>query len=274
MTNLISLHSHRGIFSGSQSPCGLYARQKWLGEERNPGWCEDYDTTVDDLRHGQGTNGLWHNSPLVTIHRLFGLHLTVRQADRQINTALDALLASVAPLLAPADNLHVSRQELTSLPFASGRWEDIAIPATLFLCTIFDRPFDLEVLALYDRIVSELSGRQLDTTPPARVHNIFRALVVHPEYATHQTTMKVVDWYARRQAADGHWGAEIPFYQALNALAHLSSTAAEKQCHAAFTNLPSRQNVDGSWGREEQQWHTFLTLHALRNKGRLRLRSP
>ncbi len=271
MTNLISSQAQSGIFSGSRSPCGLYARQKWLGEENSPGWCVDYENTVYALRQGQGTNGLWQNSPLVTIHRLFGLHLTVRKTDRPIIAALDALLASMAP--APADNSLISREELTGLPFASGKWGDVATPATLFLCTIFDQPFAPKVLALYDRTITAISGPQLDAAPPAKVHNIFRALVVHPTYATHQTTMRVVAWYAHRQTADGHWGAKIPFYQALNALAHLTSTAADKQCHAAIASLPSRQNTDGCWGHEQQEWHTFLMLHALRNKGRLSLPS-
>ncbi len=259
------------VLRGSLTPCGLYARQKWFSEEGRRHWQRDFEITVNALRQGQDANGLWQNSPLVTIHRLFGLHLTVRAADRQIEAALDALLAGVQHSLAPAEDIFISSEELTGLPFASDRWSHIAIPAILFLSAIFGRSYDPLVLTLYDRMTSGLSGPPLAIGPPSKVHNAFRALVVHPEYATHQATLSVVAWYAQRQTSDGHWGGEIPFYQALNALAHLDSAAADKQCRAAFAILPSRQNADGSWGREQQEWHTFLTLHALRNKGRLSL---
>ena len=259
------------IFSSSATPAGLYARQKWLGEEQTPSWQQDFEQTVAALRHGQQASGLWQDSPLATIHNLFGLHLTVREADPAIHRALDALQARAQQPLATEDENLIAGEELTGLPFMAARWGDILIPAVLFLSAIFGRSSAPQVIAQYSRIASDLSASGLGAAAPSRVHNCFRALVVHPDYAGHETTRKAVAWYARRQTSEGDWGAEIPFYQTLNALAHLDTTVAEDQCQAAFATLPARQNTDGSWGQQQPEWHTFLTLHALRNKGRLSL---
>ncbi len=261
------------IFKKSRTPCGLYARQKWLGQAHTASWRQDFEQTVAALRRGQQASGLWQDSPLVTIQRLFGLHLTVRAADPGIDRALDALLKGTRHSLpAAADDRLVESEKLAGLPFAAGRWSDIATPALLFLCAIFGRSSDPQVLERYGRIASDLSAPRLDAVVPSKVHNGLRALAVHPDYAAHETTANVVAWYARRQTSDGDWGPGSPFYQALNALAHLNTAAADGQCQKAFAGLSARQNADGSWGRNQQAWHTFLTLHALRNKGKLSLR--
>lgn len=271
MTVHAALSKSYTILKNSTSPWGLYARQKWFGEEHTATWRKDFEQTVAALYNGQQASGLWDDSPLVTIQRLFGLHLTVRAADPGIDRALDVLLKRAAYSPTAEDDTRITSGELAGLPFRSDHWGDILTPAVLFLCTIFGRSSDPQVLALFGRIAAGLAAPWLDAADPSKVHNCFRALVVHPDYAGHATTRLVVAWYARRQTADGGWGAEIPFYQALNALAHLDTAAADKQCQAAFATLPARQNTDGSWGQKQQAWHTFLTLHALRNKGRMSL---
>ncbi|MDJ0856434.1 MAG: hypothetical protein QNI88_14600, partial [Desulfobacterales bacterium] len=115
--------------------------------------------------------------------------------------------------------------------------------------------------------VRAISESSLETARPCWIHNSFRALVVHPEYATHPVMQRIVGWYGQRQTHRGGWGEDIPFYQALNAMAHLDRVEADEQCEVAFAALTKRQNMDGSWGRHQREWHTFLTLHALRNKG-------
>ncbi len=271
MTVHASLSKSYTILKGSTTPWGLYARQKWFGEEHTATWRKDFEQTVAALYNGQQASGLWDDSPLVTIQRLFGLHLTVRAADPGIDRALDALLKRAAYSPPAADDTRITSGDLAGLPFMSDRWGDIFNPVVLFLCTIFGRSFDPQVLALFSRIAAGLSAPKLDAAAPSKVHNCFRALVVHSDYATHEATENVVAWYARRQTPEGDWGHEIPFYQALNALAHLDSAAADRQCQVAFAGLPARQNADGSWGRDQREWHTFLTLHALRNKGLLSL---
>ena len=98
------------------------------------------------------------------------------------------------------------------------------------------------------------------------MHNILRAFVVHPDYATHAATGLLAAWLADRQTPSD-WGPGIPFYQVLNALAHLDHPAADRQLERAFVHLTQRQHPDGAWGQKDRQWCTFLTVHALRNKG-------
>ncbi len=74
-------HWPYAIFRSSRTPPGLYARQKWLQEASSPLWKTDFDTTVSGLFRGQSNEGLWSGSPIETIHRLFGLHLTVRTSN-------------------------------------------------------------------------------------------------------------------------------------------------------------------------------------------------
>ena len=71
------------VFRGSRTPPGLYARQKWLDEGNSRAWQSDFDSAVALLFGGQAKNGSWHGSPVETIYRLFGLHLTVRDTEPQ-----------------------------------------------------------------------------------------------------------------------------------------------------------------------------------------------
>jgi hypothetical protein len=142
----------------------------------------------------------------------------------------------------------------------------IILPAALFLATIFGRASDPIVLKRYDRIATDLNGAALDRQEPAALHNALRAFVVHPDHATQTATNLLVDWLADRQTPQGDWGPKIPFYQALNALAHLDTAPASRQCERAFDLLVRRQASDGTWGETDRQWNTFLAVHALRNK--------
>jgi hypothetical protein len=98
-------------------------------------------------------------------------------------------------------------------------------------------------------------------------HNILRAMVVHPIYSNDSATVLAVESLASIQSESGNWGAGLPFYQTLNALAHLDMPAAEKQLEKAFLKLRETQKSDGSWGETESEWNTFLAIHAMRNKG-------
>jgi hypothetical protein len=59
----------------------------------------------------------------------------------------------------------------------------------------------------------------------------------------------------------------VPFYQTVNALAHLDSEDADVQLKKAFKHLSRTQNLDGTWGRSQKEWKTFLVVHAMRRKG-------
>ena len=189
------------IFTSSQTPVGLYARQKWLGEEKTSKWQADFQACVNGLFKNQAADGSWDQNPLTTIKRLFGL-------------------------------------------------QD-----------------DTRVLDLYHRLSPEDPERPSWLDDWASRHNILRALVVHPTYSDDDVTQSAVERLAALQTEDGEWGNDLPCFQTLNALAHLTSPQAEKQLERAFPRVLELQETDGTFSRLEPEWNTFLTVHALKNKG-------
>ena len=92
-------------------------------------------------------------------------------------------------------------------------------------------------------------------------------MVVHPGFAQDKATVLAVESLADLQTDTGAWENGLPFYQTLNALAHLDLPQADVQLERAFKRLYENQNSDGSWSRSEPEWNTFLAMHALKNKG-------
>ena len=261
------MHDPYAVFRSSTTPVGLYARQKWLGESSTPQWKEDFATTVGELIRGQSADGLWRKSVIETVHRLFGLHLTVRTPDPHIDKGLDALLRIASASMSETQPDFLQTERLQGLPFAPGLRAAILVPATLFLCAIFGRSDALDITALYDRAVQVVDHGIDHRERASWRHNLLRALVVHPRYAGHPVTLNLVAWLGDRQTQHGDWGPDIPFFQAVNALAHLDTPAANQQIECAVNRLVSTQKPDGSWGVTQREWSTFLVVHALRNKG-------
>ena len=111
-------HWPYAIFRSSRTPPGLYARQKWLQEASSPLWKADFDATVSDLYRGRSDDGLWAGSPIDTIHRLFGLHLTVRTSNPTIDKSLDALLNIESDAMWAEETIAMPEERLRGLPFA------------------------------------------------------------------------------------------------------------------------------------------------------------
>jgi hypothetical protein len=260
------------VFQFSKTPVGLYARQKWLGAAGTPQWKIEFKETVVALLADQLPDGSWRNATVETIHRLFGLHLTMRSCTAQIDSALTWILDKIA---FQAEGIHVHAEDISTipnlkgLPFIPSRPDMFLTGAALFLSTIFGRQSDPDVLALYKWLSSEgikNHGRWFDE---ASSHNIFRAMVVHPIFAKKKATILAAKHLAGLQTDTGFWKNDLPFYQTLNALAHLDLHQAETQLEKAFERLFENQNSDGTWSRSEPEWNTFLAIHALKNKGLL-----
>jgi len=260
------------IFCFSKTPAGLYARQKWMGDAEGSRWQSDFQETVDALRADQLPDGSWQQSAATTIIRLFGLHLTVRSANRRIEQALTWLLEKIE-LQAEGPRVRSAaegeRVDLSGLPFVPSRPAMLWTAAPLFLCSIFGRSNDPLVLKLYRWLCNEGITQRGQWFDVASSHNIFRALVVHPRFAADPAVDLAVERFSELQTDAGDWGSHLPFYQTLNALAHLKDPAAENQLEKAFARLTPNQNSDGTWGRREPEWNTFLAVHALKNKGLL-----
>ncbi len=260
------------IFQASTTPAGLYARQKWLQEQQNPQWQADFESTVARLQKGQSADGSWRHSPVMTIAHLFGLHLTIRHPTPSIYKALDWLLAHVqrqldtkgVPKVESAD-----RQMLVQLPFMAGRGDGLAVAAALFLASIFGRQNHPQILALYQMLEKDAQDNQSFWRDLSCFNNVLRAFVVHPLYRTRKAVRAAVSRLEVLQTPAGDWGPSLPFFQVVNALAHLDLPQADNQLKRAFGYLVKSQRPDGSWGTDQPEWNTFLAVHALKNKNLL-----
>jgi len=257
-----------GVFRESKTPLGLYARKRWLGES-SKAWKIGFQETVELLKAGQDRDGSWNHSVLETVKRLFGLHLTVRDSDDAIDRALDWLTERLRTL---QGKRHASFTEalensrLKGLPFTTGCRLFFLAGATLFLSSIFGReknPFTLSVYGWLDAMGQAHRGRWCGWSCS---NNIFRAFVVHPVYANKESVSLAVKALSVVQEQTGRWPRPVPFYQTVNALAHLQSREGDIQLNRAFKWLQKTQNSNGTWGRADPEWNTFLVVHAMKNK--------
>ena len=260
------------IFTASKTPAGLYARQKWLRQTGTRQWKTDIEETVTTLFTDQAEDGSWHQSEVETITKLFGLHLTVRETSSKIDSALAWLFEKInlqSVDISPGSEMDIIKEKIEGLPFISSRRDFFLMAAALFLACIFGRNDDQSVLAGYRWLSSEGEKSKDLWVDRACSHNIFRAMIVHPVFSKEPATALWVEKLSCIQLASGEWEGDLPFYQTLNALAHLDLPAAERQLEKAFSRLYETQQSDGSWGETESEWSTFLAVHAMRNKGLL-----
>jgi hypothetical protein len=220
--------------------------------------------------NGQSDDGSWNQSPIESIRRLFGLHLTLRNRTGEIEKALDWLMKhtlnrNILNLAEPIEPL--APDAFRELPFTPGGHRHLSLVcATLFLAAIFQRGSESAAMTHYhllSRWVAENTG---DSNAWPDISNVLRSLIVHPDFSEHPATAALVDHLGEIQDPSGRWPAPIPFFLTVNAIAHLRSDSAHRQWAKALTILSNTQNVDGSWGDEDREWNTFLVVHALKNK--------
>jgi hypothetical protein len=258
------------IFLCNKTPAALYARRKWLQQHETPRWRNDFRETVSALFSGQLADGSWDDSIIHTIHKLFGLHLTIRHKDVQIEKGLNWLLSQKAFIEEGRISLvqpeRVSSRNLHSLPFSAGCPDHFVKGASLFLATIFGLGNDSRVIRVYKmlRNIGEKRNGKWCTWPCS--NNILRAFIVHPEYAKSRVIRMYVTKLAKIQKTDGSWPKQIPFYQTVNALGHLNFKQSDSSLKRAFVYLKEKQNKDGTWGRTQKDWNTFLIVHAVTRK--------
>lgn len=256
-----------GVFTDSATPVGLYARQKWLGQEKEGDWRAAFDGTVASLQEGRLNDGSWEGSFIQTVRRLFGLHLTVRNPTDAIDRALDWLLSGVTEIRGHEDE---GIADMEGLPFVAGNRGLLCTGMALFLAVVFGREDRPEILGLYRNLSGLVFRSQNLWDNPGDINNILRAMVVHPLYARDRATISIVENLSGRQDDSGQWPDPLPFYQTVNALAHLDLPQSDKLLKKAFALLARTQNEDGTWGDIEKEWNTFLVVHAMRKKKILR----
>lgn len=258
------------VFRDSTTPAGLYARQKWLVESRTLSWQHDFQHRVSDLFNGQSADGSWQGSALETIRRLFGLHLTVRDANADIDRALEWLMLhtpSCGPLNHVAHHETLRHENLAGLPFVPGHPRLTIECAVLFLFSVFGRFKGPALLSRYERISNQILNTDPDIKLRLDVSNALRALVVHPEYAHGPTTAFLIEYLEHIQESSGLWPEPTCIFHTFNALAHVNLEAARRQLFKAAAGVSKMQNEDGTWGEDDREWNTFLIVHALKNRG-------
>jgi hypothetical protein len=227
-------------------------------------WHADFSKCIALLNTGQLRDGSWGSSFMLTVHHLFGLHLTTRDPTKEIERALDWLLDQAVG--GGHESVVCPDSDLRGLPFVAGNPHALRLAMVLFLNTIFGRGGNPEIEAQYQKVSQ---GALYDPDGWERypdVSNFLRAFVVHPVYSKDWATIRAVETLSRVQDDLGMWPEAVPFYQTVNALAHLDLPAADKQLRKAFMLLRQTQNEDGTWGTTEREWNTFLVVHALRRK--------
>lgn len=261
------------IFYRSKTPAALYARLNWLHQEGTSTWKNDLRETVNALFSGRCANGSWNNSFLLTIHKLFGLHLTIRQQDERIENGIEWLLSKDYIFedrkTSYVQSKKVFAQDLQGLPFSGGCFEHFAKGAVLFLATIFGRENDSRVIHVYEMLSimgEKKEGRWCNWSCS---NNILRAFVVHPVYAQSRVLKLYLAKLSEIQKEDGSWVKQVPFYQTVNALGHMDFDQSDSMLKRAFHRLKDKQNKDGTWGRKQKEWNTFLIVHAMKRKSHL-----
>jgi hypothetical protein len=161
------------------------------------------------------------------------------------------------------------KNDLAGLPFTKGSSVLLITGATLFLSSVFGRKDDPGILKIYDGFQAEGSKGSGRWCGWSSYTNILRAFVVHPQYSTSGAVALAVNNLRRVQKNSGKWAGAVPFYQTVNALAHLDSAEGDAQLALAFKYLYETQRRDGTWSRSQPEWHSFLIIHALKNKGEL-----
>lgn len=261
------------IFYSGKTPAALYARQKWLQQDETNTWRNDFREAVNTLFSRQRANGSWNNSFLHTIRKLFGLHLTVRHKDERILKGLEWLLSQEVFFedrnLSRAQSKKVSARDLHSLPFSSGCFDHFAKGSVLFLAVIFGLQNDSRVIHAYEMLRNVGEKRKGRWCTWSCSNNILRAFIVHPAYAESRVVRLYVAKLSEIQRSDGGWPGQIPFYQTLNALGHLDFAKSDAVLRRAFRRLRVNQNKDGTWGRMQKEWNTFLIVHAMTRKSYL-----
>jgi hypothetical protein len=258
------------IFCSSKTPIGLYARRHWLGENQTPQWRYDFNHTIKMLYKGQSARGCWSNSLIDTIRHLFHLHLTVREQTKAVRAGLDWLLNTT--LDSPYKALDYTQEKYSirdfrGLPFTPSHSGIVPKTVSIFLATVFGRDNDRRVLAACDVLDREGIKTAGHWRGWASLTNVLRAFVVHPTYTHSGSVLFAVNALATAQNLDGNWISSVPFYKTINALAHLNVPQADRQFERALVRLIRTQSHDGSWGKVEPEWSTFLVVHALKRKG-------
>ena len=269
------------VFEKSKTPYAIYARKHWMGESSKS--LKDLtDSLLESILKKQNPNGSWHDSVVKTVEYLYILSLLAPRRTRAGGGAVDWLLEKSEPLVvrisgdgSPYTGLPFKvghedvRQIYTrrDLPFHQGCSGFFKTGAALYFSGVFDRADDERVAVAFKSLDKALQIRGGKWCNVACSGNILRGYVAHPRKRNSSQTKEALRYMEQIQTRAGGWKGTPFFYQAFNTIAQSNLPSARRQVKRAVERIARSQNRDGTWGRSDPEFNTFMVLDALHRQG-------
>jgi hypothetical protein len=269
------------VFKRRSNPYALYARTHWMGEPVS----RVKDATkrrVDSITKSQKKDGSWKGSVVKTVENLYVLSLLAPQRSDVGVRGVDWLLEKGEP---PTVRISGDGSPYTGLPFKVGH-EDVRqiytrrdLPfhqgcsgffkagAALYFSGIFSKTDDERVAIAFKSLDKTLRIRGGKWCNVACSGNILRGYVAHPRKGNSSQTKRALRYMEQVQTKAGGWKGTPFFYQAFNTIAQSDLPSARRQVARAMNRIVRTQNPDGTWGRSNTEFNTFMVLDGLHRHG-------
>ncbi len=268
------------IFQKSKSPFAIYARRKWLGEESESSRMEA-DQIVTKLIEVQSNNGSWFDSVVETIENLHLISLLAPKFNGRTKRAVDWLLEKEYEPMhctsgdgAKYDGLffRLNRKDTqqiyhrNDLLFNRGCTGFIKTAAALYFAGIFTKQKDERVMQAFKTLDNVLKKRRGKWCSIACSNNILRSYVSHPLKRQSKQTQDALKTLSKLQTRNGGWRGTPFFYHTFNIVAQSKLKIAKAQVAKALPHIVRSQNRDGSFGKGNKEFNTFLVLDGLKRQ--------
>ncbi len=267
------------IFAENTHPAAMNARRRWLGEHSRA-FHQLENERREAFSEGQQPSGSL-GSVRQTIERLFALFLLGAKPTPAVRQALDFLLDRKAPSLdgVRLDGIdgtdlffhlpHGEKSglaELSGTPFFPGHAGILKSSAALFFASVFRCDRREDVRRAGQALLSRSGeGGDLCKARTSRL-NVLLALSSHPSHRGHSATLRTVAPVARWQRPDGRFGS-APFLPVLWTLSLQNGRKARAILRRSLPALLRGQQADGSWGRKDPEFQTWMAVEVLKRMG-------
>jgi len=269
------------VFRNSASPYALYVRRKILESEDGSNRTAS-KRILQRILKGQSRDGSWKGSVIETVKSLFDIQLLEGDSVEPGARAVEWLMQN--PLT--RDNTKTKSANIyQGLFFWIPRPEEHALPdrrdllfnrgcsgffktgATLHFSGVFGLEKDSRIKRAFRTLDNVLKQRGGKWCSLYCSNNILRAYVSHPLRRGHASTRTAVKYLEKSQKPDGSWPDSSYFYYTFHILAQSRLQSARKQIKKALPRIYRSQNRDGTWGRKEKEFSTFLVVDSLYKQG-------
>jgi hypothetical protein len=254
-----------------ESPMGIYLRQAIFPEAASSDAALK-EKLHDKISAGQSTDGSWNQLFVRTADNLWNLALMGYKAEEAcVQKGLEWLLLIQRAQYKGHPGFFLSDNRQDPRLMRQKLYGEFGPGCTIFYQTTYAIHL-FHIFGFHDHqriektIRSYLGFWRPDWCGAWCTINVLRVLIEHPLSMSSEQVEDGVKYLAERQGKLGAWKG-FPFYHTFHALSRSKSIAARQQLKKASALVVQRQNMDGSWGRKEQETATFLVLDALRNAG-------